>query len=113
MRRCCGAKRCCSRCSGPPWRCFSPIRRSARPPNLPQLRLVFDTCIVLAASLVAVLAGIRFTLEARRLELLLLAGFATGAAGAFAFSVLPAFDGEAVGRARVGPPSAPGSSRAR
>ena len=66
--------------------------------ELPELRLVFDTSVVLAASLVAVLAGIRFALEGRRLELLLLAGFASAAAGAFAFSVLPTFDGEGVGR---------------
>jgi signal transduction histidine kinase len=66
--------------------------------QLPELRLVFDTSIVLAASLVAVLAGVRFTLEGQRRELLLLAGFATAAAGGFAFSVLPAFDGAEVGR---------------
>jgi hypothetical protein len=66
--------------------------------ELPELRLVFDTSIVLAAALVAVLAGIRFTLEAQRRELLLLAGFATAAAGGFAFSVVPTFDGSAVGR---------------
>jgi signal transduction histidine kinase len=66
--------------------------------ELPELRLVFDTSIVLAAALVAVLAGIRFTLEAQRRELLLLAGFATAAAGGFTFSVVPAFDGSGVGR---------------
>ena len=66
--------------------------------ELPELRLVFDASVVLAASLVAVLAGIRFALEGRRLELLLLAGFACAAAGALAFSVLPTFDGEGVGR---------------
>jgi signal transduction histidine kinase len=65
--------------------------------ELPELRLVFDTSIVLAAALVAVLAGIRFTLEAQRRELLLLAGFAAAAAGGFAFSVLPTFDGSSVG----------------
>jgi signal transduction histidine kinase len=66
--------------------------------ELPELRLVFDTSIVLAAALVAVLAGIRFTVEPQRRELLLLAGFATAAVGAFAFSVLPTFDGTGVGR---------------
>jgi signal transduction histidine kinase len=67
--------------------------------ELPELRLFFDTSIVLAASLVAVLAGIRFTLEGQRRELLLLGGFATAAAGGFAFAVLPAFDGTSSGRA--------------
>jgi signal transduction histidine kinase len=66
--------------------------------ELPELRLFFDTSIVLAASLVAVLAGIRFTLEGQRRELLLLAGFACAAVGGFAFSVLPAFDGKEIGR---------------
>jgi signal transduction histidine kinase len=66
--------------------------------ELPELRLVFDTSIVLAAALVAVLAAIRFTLEGRRLELLLLAGFATAAAGGLAFSVLPTIDGGGTGR---------------
>jgi signal transduction histidine kinase len=66
--------------------------------ELPELRLFFDTSIVLAASLVAVLAGIRFTLEAQRRELLLLAGFACAAVGGLAFSVLPAFDGQEIGR---------------
>jgi signal transduction histidine kinase len=66
--------------------------------ELPELRLVFDASVVLAASLVAVLAGIRFALEGRRLELLLVAGFASAAAGGLAFAVLPTFDGEGVGR---------------
>jgi signal transduction histidine kinase len=66
--------------------------------ELPELRLVFDTCIALAAGLVAVLAGIRFALERQRRELLLLTGFATAAAGGLAFSVLPALDGIEVGR---------------
>jgi signal transduction histidine kinase len=66
--------------------------------ELPELRLFFDTGIVLAAALVAVLAGIRFALEAQRRELLLLAGFTTAAAGGFMFSVLPVFDGDGVGR---------------
>ena len=66
--------------------------------ELPEVRIFFDTSIVLAASLVAVLAGIRFALEGQRRELLLLGGFATAAAGGFAFAVLPAFDGTSVGR---------------
>ena len=66
--------------------------------ELPQLRLIIDTSIVLAATLVAVLAGIRFTLEGRRLEVLLFAGFAAAAAGGFAFSVLPTIDGDGISR---------------
>jgi signal transduction histidine kinase len=66
--------------------------------ELPELRIFFDTSIVLAAGLVAVLAAIRFTVEAQRRELLLLAGFACAAVGGFVFSVLPAFDGQEAGR---------------
>ena len=43
---------------------------------LPQARLVLDTAVTLAAAIVAVLAGVRFTVEGRRLDLLLCAGFA-------------------------------------
>src|SRR5215204_2818985 len=39
--------------------------------ELPDLRLVLDTGIVLAATIVAVLAGTRFSVEGRRLDLLL------------------------------------------
>jgi signal transduction histidine kinase len=66
--------------------------------ELPELRLVFDTSIVLAAALVAVLAGVRFALESQRRELLLLAGFTVAGAGGFGFSVLPALDGDGIGR---------------
>ena len=66
--------------------------------ELPELRLFFDTSIVLAAALVAVLAGVRFGLEGQRRELLLLAGFTLAAAGGLAFAVLPAFDGMSIGR---------------
>jgi signal transduction histidine kinase len=61
--------------------------------ELPELRLFLDTSIVLAATLVAVLAGVRYTLEGRRLELLLMAGFASSAVGTFAFAVAPTFGG--------------------
>src|SRR5204863_89687 len=47
--------------------------------DLPQVRLVLDTTVALAAVLVAVLAGIRFSVDGRRLDLLLCAGFSLGA----------------------------------
>ena len=62
--------------------------------ELPNLRLALDTGIVLAATIVAVLAGIRFSVEGRRLDLLLCAGFATAAATALFFAVGPVLGGD-------------------
>jgi len=66
--------------------------------ELPQLRLVLDTGVTLAALIVAVLAGIRFTVEGRRLDFLLCGGFFAAAASTMAFSVAPVFDGGTVGK---------------
>jgi signal transduction histidine kinase len=60
---------------------------------LPQVRLVLDTAVTLAAAIVAVLAGVRFTVEGRRLDLLLCGGFATAAVGTLAFSIAPVLGG--------------------
>ena len=43
--------------------------------DLPAARLVLDTAVSLAAGLVAVLAGVRFSVEGRRLDLMLCSGF--------------------------------------
>jgi hypothetical protein len=43
--------------------------------ELPQVRLVLNTMVALAAVLVAVLAGVRFSVDGRRLDWLLCAGF--------------------------------------
>lgn len=64
--------------------------------ELPSLRLVLDTGIMLAATIVAVLAGIRFSVEGRRLDLLLCAGFVTAAAATLFFAVGPVFGGDPV-----------------
>src|SRR5436309_12340861 len=61
--------------------------------ELPQARLVLDTTVALAAVLVAVLAGVRFSVEGRRLDLLLCAGFSVAAASTFSFAIVPALDG--------------------
>jgi signal transduction histidine kinase len=65
--------------------------------ELPQLRLVLDTAVTLAAAIVAVLAGVRFSVEGRRLDFLLCGGFFLAAASTFAFSVAPVFGGGTVG----------------
>ena len=69
--------------------------------DLPQLRLVLDTAVTFAAAIVAVLAGIRFSVEGRRLDFLLCGGFFLVAASTFAFWIVPAFDGEAAGKTEV------------
>ena len=60
---------------------------------LPQVRLVFDTSVALAAVLVAVLAGVRFSVDGRRLDLLLCAGFSLAAGSTFFFAVAPVLGG--------------------
>jgi len=57
--------------------------------ELPNLRLALDTGMTLAATIVAVLAGIRFSVEGRRLDLLLCAGFAASAASILFFAIAP------------------------
>ena len=65
--------------------------------ELPNLRLALDTSIVLAATIVAVLAGIRFSVEGRRLDLLLFAGFAAAAGTGLFFAICPVLGGDPVG----------------
>ncbi len=66
--------------------------------QLPAARLVIDTAIALAAALVAVLAGVRFSVDGRRLDLLLCSGFAVSSASTLAFSIAPVLGGQPVHR---------------
>jgi signal transduction histidine kinase len=66
--------------------------------SLPQVRLVLDTAVTFAAVIVAVLAGVRFSVEGRRLDLLLCAGFATAATSTLAFSIAPVLGGQSLHR---------------
>ncbi len=66
--------------------------------ELPQLRLVLDTAVTLAAGIVAVLAGVRFSVEGRKLDFLLCGGFFVAALSTFAFGIAPSFGGEVVDR---------------
>jgi signal transduction histidine kinase len=66
---------------------------------LPQVRLVIQTMVVVAAGIVAVLAGIRFAVEGRRLDLLLSSGFFVAGMSTLAFSVAPVLGGQPVHRA--------------
>ena len=69
----------------------NPILRNTY--ELPEGRLVLDTSVVLAATIVAILAGVRFSVEGRPLDLLLAAGFCVAGVGTFAFSVVPVLGG--------------------
>jgi signal transduction histidine kinase len=64
--------------------------------SLPQLGLVLHTIIAFAGGLIALLAGIRYAVEGRRVDLLLCAGFLVGAVSIVAFSIAPVLDGESV-----------------
>ena len=69
--------------------------------ELPEGRLVLDTAVVLAATIVAILAGVRFSVEGRALDLLLAAGFSVAGIGTLAFSIAPVLGGD-----DQGPPEA-------
>jgi signal transduction histidine kinase len=69
----------------------NPILRNTY--ELPEGRLVLDTAVVLAATIVAILAGVRFSVEGRVLDLLLAAGFFVAGVGTLAFSILPVLGG--------------------
>ncbi len=73
--------------------------------DLPQLRLVLQTTMALAGLLVAVLAAVRFSVEGRRLDLLLASGFFVTALSAFAFAIGPQLGGRTTqgGRGLGGP----------
>jgi signal transduction histidine kinase len=69
--------------------------------ELPEARLVLDTAVTLAALLVAVLAGVRFSVDGRRLDLMLCSGFGALAATNVCFAILPVLGGESVHRAEA------------
>jgi len=66
--------------------------------SLPQVRLVLDTAVTLAAAIVALLAGLRFSVDGRRLDLLLCGGFSAAAASTLAFSIAPVLGGSPLHR---------------
>ena len=64
--------------------------------QLPEARLVLDTLTALAATLVAALAGVRFSVEGRKLDLALCSGFTVLALGTAFFAVIPVLGGSEV-----------------
>ena len=61
--------------------------------DLPRLRLVLQTAMALAGGLVALLAGVRFSVERRRLDLLLCMGFLVQGASSLVFVIGPTLGG--------------------
>jgi signal transduction histidine kinase len=66
--------------------------------NLPRLGLVLQTTMALAAGLMALLSAVRFSVEGRRLDLLLSMGFLVQAASAIAFTIAPTLGGHVLQR---------------
>jgi signal transduction histidine kinase len=66
--------------------------------ELPQVRLVLDTAVMLAAAIVALLAGIRFSVDGRRLDLFLCGGFTAVAASTLVFAIAPVLGGQPLHR---------------
>ena len=69
--------------------------------SLPNVRLVLDTTVMLAAAIMAVLAGVRFSVEGRRLDLLLCSGFFAAAVTTMLFAIAPVLAGEPLRRAEA------------
>ena len=65
---------------------------------LPELRLVLQTIAAFAAGIIAVLAGVRYAVEGRRLDLLLSTGFIVASVSTTAFSIVPALNGHPIHR---------------
>jgi signal transduction histidine kinase len=65
--------------------------------ELPELRLVIGTTVMLAGFVVALLAGARFVVDGFRTDLLLSCGFFTGALGTAVFAISPTLGGHPVG----------------
>ena len=74
---------------------------------------MLDTTVVLVATIVAVLAGVRFSVDRRGLDLLLAAGFCAAAVGTLAFSIVPELGGGSQGAPEGWAAISPASSRRR
>ena len=64
--------------------------------SLPQLGLVLHTVIAFAGAIIALLAGIRYAVEGRRVDLFLCTGFLVASVSIVAFSIGPVVNGEAL-----------------
>ncbi len=67
--------------------------------SLPQAHLVVTTAVMVTGAMVAVLAGVRYSVDTRRLNALLAGGFLVAAATTLWFELGPVLGGAALGRA--------------
>jgi signal transduction histidine kinase len=63
---------------------------------LPDARVALDTAVAVCATIVAILAAVRFRVEGRAMDLMLAVGFIATGVGTFAFGVLPLLPGGGV-----------------
>jgi len=70
------------------------LRSSLAGDALPQARLALDTSVAVCATIVAILASVRFLVEGRVLDLLLASGFLAAGLGTLAFGVFPSLGGD-------------------
>ena len=77
---------------------FATNRQLQTEVNLHDLRLVLQTIAAFAAGIIALLAGVRYSVEGRRLDLLLCTGFLVASATTMAFSIVPALNGHPIHR---------------
>ena len=61
--------------------------------DAPAARIVLDTVVAVAATIVAILTSVRFVVGGRALDLLLATGFIVAGAGVFVFVIAPQLDG--------------------
>src|SRR6266498_195394 len=66
--------------------------------SLPELGIVLQTIMAFAGGIIALLAGIRYAVEGRRLDLFLCTGFLVGSLSITGFSILPMLTGHPVHR---------------
>jgi signal transduction histidine kinase len=64
--------------------------------SLPELGLVLHTLIAFAGGIIALLAGIRYAVEGRRVDLFLCAGFLVASVSIVSFSIIPVLNGDSV-----------------
>jgi two-component system NarL family sensor kinase len=80
------------------WGAYPSLRSSF---DLPRLLLALNTAIALTSVLVAVLTGVRFTVDSSRMDLLLCSGFSVAAISIFAFEIAPTLGGSDLNRAEA------------
>jgi signal transduction histidine kinase len=66
--------------------------------SLPELGLVLQTVVAFAGGIIALLSGVRYAVEGRRVDLFVCTGFVVSCASIVAFSIVPALNGHPVHR---------------